>query len=157
LPTHAQQQRARVVVDVDRCHGCLACMVTCSLVKEGQVIPSLARVQVALDVFSAHQVIRYCHQCKRAPCAQACPRDVIRANTEQGYWEIDEALCDGCGACIDACPFEAILLHPAGYAIKCDTCAGNPQCVASCPSGALSWLQGVIDGCSPIVSRTKDA
>lgn len=125
----------RLAVDASLCHGCQACMVACSLVKEGRVLPSRARVQVVLDPLEARQVIRYCRQCRRAACAEACPHGAIRLAEGHGYWAVDAALCDGCGACVAACPFEAMVLP----GVKCDTCDGAPECVESCPSGALSW------------------
>ena len=132
----------RLRVDADLCHGCQSCMVSCSLVHEGQVIPSRARIQVLVDPFSGTHQIRYCHQCRRAPCARACPYQAIRQVEAGQPWTVDETLCDGCGACIVACPFEAMVLAYRGertVAAKCDTCNGQPECVASCPKGALSW------------------
>lgn len=133
-------QRGELVVDSVVCHGCQSCMVACSLVHEGQVIPSLARIQVVLDPFSGSHLIRYCHQCAKAPCAQSCPRGAIQWVEEGGYWAIDDALCDGCGACVEACPFGAMVLdRVTNRALKCDTCQGEPACVASCPREALAW------------------
>lgn len=118
-------------------------MVACSLVHEGQVIPSLSRIQVILDPFSALHQIRYCRQCQKAFCAESCPRGAIRRATVGGYWVVDEAICDGCGACVDACPFQAMVLDPTRHlALKCDTCEGEPACVESCPKGALTWTAG---------------
>ena len=129
-----------LVVDRERCHGCQSCMVACSLVHEGQVIPSLARIQVVLDPFRGSHLIRYCHQCSRAPCAQSCPRGAIQRVEEGGYWAVDGALCDGCGACVEACPFDAMVFDGVtNRALKCDTCQGEPACVASCPRDALAW------------------
>ena len=114
-------------------------MIACSLSKEGRALPAKARVWVVLDALTARQTIRYCHQCRNAPCAEACPTEAIR-KADAGYWVIDEALCTRCGACVTVCPFEAIGLARSGMPIKCDTCAGEPQCVASCPSEALTWV-----------------
>ena len=129
-----------LVVDSKRCHGCQACMVACSLVKEGQVIPSLARIQVVLDPFRGDQVIHYCHQCSDAPCAANCPQEAIHWVRAGGFWMVDDDLCVGCGTCVDVCPFEVVWLHPVTrLALKCDTCGAQPQCVESCPTGALTW------------------
>jgi len=140
----AGPRRGALIVEARRCHGCQACMVACSLVHEGKVIPRLARIRVALDVFEGEQDIHYCHQCRRAPCANHCPQRAICWH-EEGYWAVDDSLCTGCGECVKACPFGAMMLDMrqleggASLALKCDTCQGDPACVASCPSGALVW------------------
>jgi Fe-S-cluster-containing hydrogenase component 2 len=54
---------------------------------------------------------------------------------------IDEELCDGCGWCIEACEFGAILLNPETKSVEiCDLCAefDEPQCVKYCEKEALS-------------------
>lgn len=146
VPSHGQAPQeapalsprvARLVADRALCQGCQACMVTCSLLHEGMVIPSLARVQVVLDPFAADHVVHYCHQCGRAPCARACPTGAI-ASRDAGYWAVDESLCDGCGSCIAACPFGALIMHPhSERALICDTCFGRFECTNGCPTGAL--------------------
>ena len=113
-----------------------------SLTHEGRVVPSLARVRIGLDPFTGSQAIHYCHQCRRAPCARACPQDAIRWIDEPGCWIVDVEMCVGCGACAQACPFDALVMDVAmGRALKCDLCGGDPECAMSCPSGALSWQE----------------
>lgn len=44
-------------------------------------------------------------------CRDACPQDAIRFRPRAGgpfLPEVDEALCNGCGACVAPCPAEAI-------------------------------------------------
>ncbi|MCD6520142.1 MAG: 4Fe-4S dicluster domain-containing protein [Anaerolineae bacterium] len=137
VQTSAKQ--GHLEVDEDHCIACQACMVACSLVHEGEVIPSLARIQIVLNALTAVNQVRYCRQCEDAPCAEACPQEAIQWQ-EGGYWAIDEELCVGCGLCAEACPYDAIVMDDRrGIALKCDTCQGEPACVASCPRGVLTW------------------
>lgn len=138
----AGTRRGLLTVKKELCQGCQACVVACSLIHNGQVIPSLARIQVLLDPFQGNHAIRYCHQCGKAPCANACPRKAIYWQSEVGHWTVDEALCIGCGNCVEACPFDVLILHNAtNKALICDLCHGQPACVASCPTGALAWKE----------------
>lgn len=44
-------------------------------------------------------------------CHDACPQDAIRFRPRAGgpfLPEVDETLCNGCGACVAPCPAEAI-------------------------------------------------
>jgi carbon-monoxide dehydrogenase iron sulfur subunit len=114
-------------------------MIACSLYHEGAASLAAARLTVLVDALTAQQAIHTCRQCRRALCAEACPVTAI-SRVEAGYWVVDEGTCTGCGACVAACPFDAIRLLSRGVAAKCDTCGGDLQCVASCPSEALEWL-----------------
>ena len=55
---------------------------------------------------------------------------------------MDEEKCDGCGWCVEACDFGAILLNPTTrHAEICNLCEDQedgPQCVKFCPKEALS-------------------
>ncbi|MDY6985932.1 MAG: 4Fe-4S binding protein [Candidatus Thermoplasmatota archaeon] len=72
-------------------------------------------------------------------CVDSCPMGAIEENN--GFVGIDEELCDGCGACVDVCPFNAIRLFD-GKAKKCDLCGGEPACVSLCSQGALTFEEG---------------
>jgi Fe-S-cluster-containing dehydrogenase component len=50
---------------------------------------------------------------------------------------IDREACTGCGACLEACPFQAIRLDADERAFKCDFCGGRPVCVPECATFAL--------------------
>ncbi len=65
-----------------------------------------------------------------------------------GVVTVAEELCDGCGACAEACRFDAINLHD-GIPLICDLCGGEPACVAVCPTGALSFEETEEEGVSP--------
>jgi Fe-S-cluster-containing hydrogenase component 2 len=95
----------------------------------------------AVRVFSIfpNPVIRtpiVCRQCENPECQTSCPSDAI--SVENSIPRIDGELCTNCLACVDACPYGAIFVHPDLEApIKCDLCGGKPQCVGACPKHAL--------------------
>jgi len=139
--TERRRPAGRLRAHPERCQGCQACVVACSLVHEGRVEPVHARLRVIVDPLRAAHEVRVCHQCRRAPCAAACPRGAITyVSAAGGYWAVDASACDGCGLCVAACPFHVLMLAFDGDTIRlCDTCQGAPECVASCPAGALEW------------------
>jgi Fe-S-cluster-containing dehydrogenase component len=63
------------------------------------------------------------------------------ANRE-GIVLIDRETCTACGACVEACPFGAILQDADGLAWKCDFCGGSPACVPECVTAALMAKEG---------------
>ena len=110
--------------------------------------------------------LRYaCMHCENPPCIHACPHDAIYQRPD-GIVLIDHESCDGCQACVPACPYGAIDInsnldyfadqklpfeegkephrqHPPGKAGTCTLCvhrieAGQvPICVSGCPSKAM--------------------
>jgi ferredoxin len=50
---------------------------------------------------------------------------------------IDSELCTGCGACIDACTFEAIQLVDQCAEIVPASCTQCGECLDVCPNGAI--------------------
>jgi len=53
---------------------------------------------------------------------------------------VDEALCSACGACEEACPFEAIKVNGAA-AVNWDACMGCGVCTGQCPNEAVSLMR----------------
>jgi heterodisulfide reductase subunit A len=51
--------------------------------------------------------------------------------------EVDEALCVGCGLCVEACPFSAIELLDMKAKVNEVLCKGCGLCSATCRSGAV--------------------
>lgn len=51
--------------------------------------------------------------------------------------EVDEDTCISCGACVDACPVDAITLDDKAK-IDADTCTECGACVDECPVDAIS-------------------
>ncbi len=53
------------------------------------------------------------------------------------FVQIDQALCAGCGACIEVCSVGAISLVNRRAEIDYDLCTTCEACVDACPSGAI--------------------
>jgi electron transport complex protein RnfB len=55
-----------------------------------------------------------------------------------GYVAItDEALCTGCGSCLESCFFEARRLEDGALHVMDERCFGCGRCLASCPEDAI--------------------
>jgi protein NrfC len=155
-----------LVVDRTKCAGCQVCMLICSLVHEGTCNTQLSRIQVVQNSYKPwpdNIRIKQCRQCPNAPCVKACPTGAAFIDTEHGnVRRIDESKCNGCKACLEACPHDqaGICWNPEKKVVmKCDLCTdapflgepggtgGKQACVAQCPQKAITYrsvLQKVI-------------
>ncbi|HFE48092.1 MAG TPA: 4Fe-4S dicluster domain-containing protein [Chromatiaceae bacterium] len=130
-----------LLIDPEKCTGCLQCEMACSFEHEGQFNPSRSRIRV----FTFHQEGEFvpytCTQCAEAWCLRACPVDAIVNNLELGAKEVVEERCVGCKVCTIACPFGTINYQQAsGKVAKCDLCGGDPECVKACPTAAILYV-----------------
>jgi protein NrfC len=158
-----------LVVDAHKCQGCMSCMLACSLVHEGRENLSLSRIQVCQNPFESfpHDLgIFQCRQCTVPTCVDACPEGALTADPVNGaVRRVDRKKCTGCGACVDACPFQPkrVIVQPDEASVhgavgqKCDLCAhapfhwdkagggpgGKQACVAVCPVGAIAFTQEI--------------
>lgn len=56
--------------------------------------------------------------------------------------QIDENLCNGCGACASACHEDAIVMEDGkARLIKDDYCDGLGDCLPACPAGAIQIIE----------------
>ena len=129
-------------IHADQCTGCRTCENFCSFHHEGVVWPGRSRITILGESDDGPFVPNVCRQCEDAPCAAACPEEAIALNERTGAWVVDVEACIGCGVCVDACPYGAIVVdEQLGVSFKCDLCGGEPECAAMCPSGAI-WMSG---------------
>jgi Fe-S-cluster-containing hydrogenase component 2 len=123
-----------LVTKKSRCTGCEICMQICSWMHFQDMTTKRSRIQI-VENWPQVPSIRVCLACKGHECVDACPHNAL---TWKEWVHVDKALCDGCGACVEACPVEGITLDAQTHLpLVCDTCRGAYQCVQWCPTGAL--------------------
>lgn len=129
-----------LTADPQKCTGCRACEIACSL-KHAQVSnPARSRIRVVNWKSARHFLPVACQHCEDAPCLQACPQDAISRDAALGQVVIDYARCVGCRTCFYACPFGAMNFDSErGRPFKCDLCGGQPLCVEICTDKALAF------------------
>ena len=121
-----------------QCVGCRLCELTCSVFHEGVFAPWLSRIIVRRNESIALAQPSICHQCNEAKCQSACSTHAIMPD-KNGILTINYELCNGCGECVIACPFQTMgMNHTEQRAYKCDLCDEDPQCVKICPAHVLT-------------------
>ena len=135
----------RIVHDPEACTGCGPCELMCSLYHEGEQGPALSRCELAGDRLAAEFKLNVCLQCASPLCYDACPvkNHALCVDPVTGIKYINADACTGCGACVDACPFDPprVKMHPRkNIAFMCDLCRGRddgPICIEYCNFDAL--------------------
>jgi Fe-S-cluster-containing hydrogenase component 2 len=132
-------QHSFVDCDPDVCTGCELCEFACAAVKEGQLDLELSRIRLARPEPTLMMSVT-CRLCEDAPCVTSCPREALTQDPQSGVIRVDRVRCTGCGWCIEACDFGAIVLDPSTKSVVvCDLCQdlAQPRCVEVCPKQAL--------------------
>lgn len=124
-----------IVADKALCMSCRICEIACSQKHFGKYNPMLARLRVP-RTFPLPSPPQMCLQCAKPRCAETCPTGALYRGEDMVVF--DEKKCNGCGACVDACPFDRIWMSEFGIPLKCDLCGGDPECVRICAKHALS-------------------
>lgn len=123
------------------CVGCRTCELACSFSHEKKFNTQKSRIRIIREEFAVSRPV-FCVQCSDPPCAAACLQGAIVRDAKIGAVVVSEDLCTGCGACVEACQFGAIWLHPErGVVVKCDLCGGDPACVKYCPQRVLLYAE----------------
>jgi Fe-S-cluster-containing hydrogenase component 2 len=127
-----------IVVDPSKCSGCRYCELWCSYAHEKVFSTSLSRIRVVKDDLLGMDFPIVCQRCEEVACVLACPAGALHLDSE-GIVRLEKEKCLKCGACSDACPYDAVFQSPVdGSPLICDLCGGDVTCVAKCPTNALS-------------------
>jgi Fe-S-cluster-containing dehydrogenase component/DMSO reductase anchor subunit len=134
--------------DPNRCTGCGACRLACSI--ENQLEPE--RSWRRIDTFNRtrhpgvplYHLSLACNHCAEPACMFACPALAYSRDEKSGAVLLDEGKCIGCRYCAWACPYDAPVFEPPrGVMTKCTFCYHRlrdglkPSCASLCPTGAL--------------------
>ena len=101
-----------MVIDLNTCVGCNACMAACAMENQTPVWKNSWRtyvhdkeIGVGADVHRRF-FPRLCNHCDNPPCMTVCPTGATYKKPN-GIVMVDEDLCMGCRACAMACPYAA--------------------------------------------------
>jgi molybdopterin-containing oxidoreductase family iron-sulfur binding subunit len=111
-----------MVIDVDRCTGCGACMIACAAennvapapaaaTDRTGVTPMLVRIATTGDQSSERRrafIPMPCMQCDReTPCVAVCPQQAVEYDQQTGIVAQMPQRCLGCRYCMTACPYHS--------------------------------------------------
>ena len=131
-----------LVIDLDTCVGCHACVVSCkewNAFGEAGPLPEFAPYQaepwgVWLNRVHTFEVgdgedgrtvyfPKNCYHCEEPDCVTVCPTGASYKRAEDGIVLVDAALCIGCKLCSWACPYGAREFDEDGGVMKkCTLC-----------------------------------
>ncbi|MEP2703908.1 MAG: 4Fe-4S dicluster domain-containing protein [Roseibium sp.] len=142
LPTQTDKKLG-LVIDLDTCVGCHACVTAC----KGWNTENYGAPLSDIDPYSGDPVGSFlnrvhsfevqptagpaqtvhmpksCLHCDDAPCVTVCPTGASYKRQEDGIVLVNEDACIGCGLCAWACPYGARELdQAAGVMKKCTLC-----------------------------------
>ncbi|WP_323036618.1 4Fe-4S dicluster domain-containing protein [Pararhodobacter sp.] len=137
------ERKLGLVIDLDTCVGCHACVVSC----KGWNTENYGAPLSDMDAYGANPVGTFlnrvhsyevsapdappmvvhfpksCLHCEDAPCVTVCPTGASYKRTEDGIVLVNEQDCIGCGLCAWACPYGAREMDAlAGVMKKCTLC-----------------------------------
>lgn len=134
--------RLGLVIDLDTCVGCHACVVACRQWNTSGTLGPLTDEDpygrepggVAFNRVRSYETGAYpdgatvnvpmsCMHCDTAECVTVCPTGASYKRAEDGIVLVDQDKCMGCNLCAWACPYGARELDPASGTIKkCTLC-----------------------------------
>ena len=104
-------KRLAMVIDLQRCVGCGACVIACKSennVKDGVAWASrISRTTGQFPNVKYEYIPTLCNHCERAPCVDGCPTTAMH-KAEGNITMHDPDKCIGCRYCIINCPYGVI-------------------------------------------------
>jgi Fe-S-cluster-containing hydrogenase component 2 len=157
MQTVRVKSRKFVAANPGKCTGCSLCEYVCALEKKEPFwSPLRSRIRV-VRLTPAFNIAMTCRFCEDAPCVRACPRDALTQSEENGVIMVNETRCDGCGWCVQACPYGGIAVHPDKPSVLvCDLCDGDPKCIEFCPEEALELVSGDDEAMKKLLSALEN-
>ncbi len=100
-------QRYGMVIDLERCDGCLECVVGCIDENGTDRGANWMYVMTWEDQNTEQEnfMVRPCQHCSNAPCAKVCPVQARHIRDRDGLVLTDYETCIGCRYCQVACPY----------------------------------------------------
>jgi sulfur reductase FeS subunit len=101
-----------MVIDLNTCVGCNACMAACAMENQTPVWKNKWRTYVPEKEIGTSEMVRrrffprLCNHCDNPPCLTVCPTGATYKRAD-GIVLIDPDRCMGCRACAMACPYDA--------------------------------------------------
>lgn len=118
---HDFQIKWGMVIDLDKCTGCGACMVACQAENNVGILTDASNKLRTMNwmlvfkltngkAFPEHDVAylpRPCMQCGKPSCVSVCPATVTKKDEEGGIVSQVYPRCFGCRYCMASCPYHA--------------------------------------------------
>lgn len=108
-----------MLIDTTRCTGCETCAIACKVENNlpnevwwnrvetvggaKQDTPAGCFPQLEMSFLTVA-----CQHCENPPCVPVCPTGATYKREEDGIVVVDYDKCIGCGACVQACPYDGV-------------------------------------------------
>ena len=166
LKEDKKKKHLAMVIDLSRCNGCKACVVSCGV--ENGNLPDENRtsvLQASGSVNGKEYVLNLpllCNQCELPTCTEVCPTGATFKRGEDGIVVVDASLCINCELCVYSCPYEGVRFvnSETKTVDKCNFCIHRtsigllPACVETC-TGAARVFGDLNDETSEVAQLLK--